>query len=81
MCSDFNLMLLDEVFGQGIVTLFGKPANQQDGELMPQRTILPESDGLFSGERDGQTVFTECKITHGEENSKKREQYRLNTQV
>ena len=32
----------DELFGQGIVTLFGKPADQEDGGLVSQRTILPE---------------------------------------
>ena len=39
--------------------------------------------GFLGSERDGQTVFTEYKITlaHGEENSKKREQYTLNTHV
>ena len=31
-----------ELLGQGIATLFGKPANQEDGGLMSQRTILPE---------------------------------------
>ena len=73
----------DEVFRKGIVTLFGKPADQ-DGERVPQRIILFELDGFLGSERDGQTVFTECKITlaYGEENSnEKREQYRLNTQV
>ena len=82
MCSESNLMFFvigqgDEVFGQGIVTLFGKPANQQDSELMPQRIVLPELDELFWGERDCQTVFNEYKTTlaHGKENSKKRKQY------
>ena len=37
----------DEVFGQGIVTLFGKPADQKGGELVSQRIILSELDGLF----------------------------------
>ena len=37
----------DEVFRKGIVTLFGKPAHQQDGELVLQRIILLEIDGLF----------------------------------
>ena len=37
----------DEVFGQGIVTLFGKPADQGDRELVPHRSILPDLDGLF----------------------------------
>lgn len=29
----------DELLGQGIMTLFRKPANQEDGEVTPQRTI------------------------------------------
>ena len=37
----------DEVFGQGIVTLFGKPADQKGGELVSKRIILSELDGLF----------------------------------
>lgn len=32
----------DELLGQGIVILFGKPAVQEDGRLMCQRTIFPE---------------------------------------
>ena len=32
----------DKLLGQGIVTLFGKPANQEDGGLMSQRSISPE---------------------------------------
>ena len=52
MCFESNLTLLvigqnDEVFGQGIVTLFGKPADQKGGELVSQRIILSELDGLF----------------------------------
>ena len=31
-----------EVLGQGIVTLFGKPADQEDGGLVSQRTIFRE---------------------------------------
>ena len=31
----------DELLGQGIVTLFGKPADKEDGGLVSQRTILP----------------------------------------
>ena len=90
MCSESNLMLLvigqsDEVFRKGIVTLSGKPSHQQDGELVPQRIILSELDGLFFLKgRDGQTVFIECKTTlpPGEENSKeRREKYRLNTHL
>ena len=34
--------LRDEVLRQGIVTLFGKPAQQGDGSLVSQRTIFPE---------------------------------------
>ena len=52
MCSESNLTMFvkgqsDEVFRKGIVTLFGKPAHQWDRELVPQRIILPELDGLF----------------------------------
>ena len=32
--------LQDELLGQGIVTLFGKSADQEDGGLVSQRTIL-----------------------------------------
>ena len=32
----------DELLGQGIETLFRKSADQEDGGLMSQRTILPE---------------------------------------
>ena len=79
MCSESNLTLSvkgqsDEVFRKGIVTLFGKPADEWDGELVPHRIILPELDGLWGSERDGQTVFIECKTTlaHGEESSRKK---------
>ena len=34
--------LRDELVGQGIVILFGKPADREDGGLMSQRTILLE---------------------------------------
>ena len=34
--------LRDEVLGQRIVTLFGKPADREDGGLVSQRTILPK---------------------------------------
>lgn len=34
--------LRDEKFGQGIVTLFEKPADIGNGGLAPQITILPE---------------------------------------
>ena len=52
MLSESNLTLSvkgqsDEVFRKGIVTLFGKPADQRDGELVLQRIILLELDGLF----------------------------------
>ena len=32
----------EELLGQGTVTLFTKPADQEDGGLMSQRTVLPE---------------------------------------
>ena len=32
----------DALLGQGIVTLFRKPANREDGGLVSQRTLLPE---------------------------------------
>ena len=32
----------DELLGPGIVTLFGKPADREDGGLVSQRTIFPE---------------------------------------
>ena len=47
----------EEVFGQGIVTSFGKPANQQDDELVPQRIIFSELDGLFLRESNGQCLL------------------------
>lgn len=34
--------LRDEEFGQGILTLFEKPADRENGGLAPQITILPE---------------------------------------
>ena len=34
----------DEVLGQGIATLFGKPVDCEDGGLVYQRTVLPESE-------------------------------------
>lgn len=37
----------DELLGQGIVILFGKPAVQEDGRLMCQRTIFPELEFRF----------------------------------
>ena len=45
MCSESNLTLSvkgqsEEVFRKGIVTLSGKPADQEDGGLVSQRTIL-----------------------------------------
>lgn len=33
---------LRQVLGKAIMNLSGKPANQEDGGLMPQRTTLPE---------------------------------------
>ena len=52
MSSESNLTMFvkgqsNEVFRKGIVTLFGKPADQWDHELVPQRIILPELGGLF----------------------------------
>ena len=51
MCSEPHLRLFvkgqsDEVLRKGRVSLFGKPADQGDRELVPQRIILPELDGL-----------------------------------
>ena len=43
--SNFTLFVKgqnDEVFRKGIVTSFGKPADQGDGELVPHRIILLE---------------------------------------
>ena len=49
--TDFKFVLLptpqaskttDELLGQGIETLLGKSADQEDGGLMSQRAILPE---------------------------------------
>ena len=34
--------LRDNLLGQGIVTLFGKPGEREDGELVSQKTILPK---------------------------------------
>ena len=36
--------LIDELLGQRIVTLFEKSADQEDGELVPLRTIVPKSE-------------------------------------
>ena len=52
MCSEPHLRLFvkgqsDEVLRKGIVTLFGKQADQGDCELVPQRIILPDLDGLL----------------------------------
>ena len=42
--------LRDEKFGQGIVTLFEKTADIENGGLAPQITILPELEfGLQKG--------------------------------
>ena len=40
--SSYCLPHANKVLGQGIVTLFGKPADQEDGELVSQRAILLE---------------------------------------
>ena len=34
----------DELLGQVISTLFGKPADREDGGLVSQRTIFPKSE-------------------------------------
>ena len=34
--------LTDKLLGQGIATLSGKPADPEDGGLVPQRAIFPE---------------------------------------
>lgn len=34
----------EELLGQGLVTLFGKPVDQEDGGLVSQWTIFPESE-------------------------------------
>ena len=34
----------DELFWQGITTLIGKLADQEDGRLESQKTILPQSE-------------------------------------
>ena len=34
----------DKLLGQGTVTLFGKPTDQEDVRLVSQGTILPELD-------------------------------------
>ena len=45
--------LRDELLRQGIVTLFGKLADQEDGGLVSQRTILPELNlGFFCIKRE-----------------------------
>ena len=89
MCSDSNLMLLvkeqsDEVFRKGIGTSFGRSADQGTANFCPKESSYLRQMGFWGSERDGQTVFTECKITlpHAEGNSKeKREEYRLNTHM
>ena len=46
--------LTDDMLRQRIVTLFGKPANQEDSELVSQGTILPQLDlGFFYPKRGG----------------------------
>ena len=37
----------DELLGQGIVTLFGKQADPEDGGLVSHRTIFPELEFRF----------------------------------
>ena len=40
--------LRDELLGQGIATLFRKPADWEDGGLVSQRTILPNLEFRFA---------------------------------
>ena len=41
-------------WGQGVVTLFGKTEDQEDGEVVSQRTVLPELElRLFYTKRGG----------------------------
>ena len=42
------------MLGQGVVTLFGKTEDQEDGEVVSQRTVLPELElRLFYTKRGG----------------------------
>lgn len=52
----------DEFWGQAIMTLFRKPADQEDGWLMSQRTILPESESDFFYTKRGVGMVGCCKI-------------------
>jgi len=38
---------MDELLGQGIAILLEKPADQEDGGLMPQRTIFYKLEFRF----------------------------------
>ena len=51
----------DEVLGQGVETLFRKPGDQEDGGLVSQRTILPESGLLLILKGEGGVVSC-CKL-------------------
>ena len=54
--------LRDELLGQGIVILFWKPEDWEDGGLLSQRTILPELKfRLFYTKRGGGVVGC-CKL-------------------
>ena len=55
-CTESKLILLTiqranksrgSMLGQEIAILFGKPADQKDGDLTSQRTILPELELKF----------------------------------
>lgn len=39
--------LTDELLGQGIAAWFRKPADQEEGGLVSQKTILPELDFML----------------------------------
>ena len=39
--------LRDELLGQGIVTWFRKPADQEEGGLVSQKIILPELEFML----------------------------------
>lgn len=54
--------LRDEMLRQGVVTLFGKTEDQEDGEVLSQRTVLPELElRLFYTKRAG-GVADSCKF-------------------
>lgn len=80
MCSESNLTLFvkgqsDEVFRKGIVTSFGRSADQGTVNFCPKESSYLRQMGFWGSERDGQTVFTECKKPYpmGEKIPRKRE--------